>query len=343
MPKTKVTPRAKHPNKTQQFLDATQVALETFEDEISSLAEEVREKVYRNYVKAYREALVPIWNLARFADIRTVLETVTDKNMSEITTMAERLKPTSPRPKAISDKATIPDLETVTTAMLQKFPGEKLPEPSTCEKIGNVFSLLSTARTAYSEAAHSLAELATLLTPQQYTLLLMATVTPSIQLIVPGQMISPLSTPPLPKQELIMTTGRADIMNFTKCKVLPNPESSSLMDCNDNSATRMLAAAVYCQLEKNYFDETHSHSNVAALFRCNTSQLSKAITGVEYRSGPHHYKPKKVSKRQAESSTQDPTKQKEPHTADADPKDAVLPEDTLSSSSGDSSLPPGLF
>ena len=223
MPKTKITPRAKHPNKTQQFLDETQVALETFEDEISSLAEEVREKAYRNYVKAYREALVPVWNLARFADIRTVLETVTDKNMSEITTMAERLKPTSPRPKAISDKATILDLETVTTAMLQKFPGKKLPEPSTCKKIGNVFSLLSTARTAYSEAAHGLSELATLLTPQQYTLLLKVTITPSIQLIVLGQMISPLSTPPPPRQESSTNMGRADIMNFTKRKVLPNP------------------------------------------------------------------------------------------------------------------------
>ena len=189
MLKTKVTPRAKQPNKTLQFLDATQVALETFEDEISSLAEEVCKKAYRNYVKVYREALVPIWNLAHFADIRIVLETVTDKNMSKITTMEEHLKPTSPRPKAISDKATIPDLKTVTTDMLQKFPGEKLPEPSTCEKIGNVFSLLSTAHTAYSKAAHSLAELATLLTPQQYTLLLTATVTPSIQLIVPGQII----------------------------------------------------------------------------------------------------------------------------------------------------------
>ena len=89
MPKTKVTPRAKHLNKTQQFLDATQITLETFKDEISSLAEEVHEKAYRNYVKAYREALVPVWNLAHFANIRTVLETVTDKNMSEITTMAD--------------------------------------------------------------------------------------------------------------------------------------------------------------------------------------------------------------------------------------------------------------
>ena len=224
MPQTKVTPRAKHPNKTQQFLDATQIALEIFEDEISSLAEEVRDKAYKNYIKAYREALVPIWNLACFANIATILEMIANKKMSEIKTMAERLKPASPRPKAISDKTTIPDLETVTTAMLQKFPNEKLPEPSTCQKIGNVFALLSTARTAYSEAAHGLAELATLLTPQQYTLLLTATVTPSIQLIVPGQKISPLSTPPLPKQESSMTTGCTEIMNFTKCKVLPNPE-----------------------------------------------------------------------------------------------------------------------
>ena len=44
--------------------------------------------------------------------------------------MAERLKPASPRPKAIPQKATIPDLETITTAMLRKFPGEKLPESS---------------------------------------------------------------------------------------------------------------------------------------------------------------------------------------------------------------------
>ena len=96
---------AKHPDRTQQFLDATQIALETFEDEISSLTEEIREKAYRNYVKTYKEALVPIWNLARFADIRTVLKTVTDKNINKITTMAERLKPTPPHPKAITDKA----------------------------------------------------------------------------------------------------------------------------------------------------------------------------------------------------------------------------------------------
>ena len=266
MQKTKVTSRAKHPDRTHTFLDATRIALETFEDEISSLTEEIREKAYRNYVKTYKEALVPIWNLARLADIRTVLKTVTDKNMNEIMTMAECLKPASPHLKAITDKAMIPDLETITTAMLRKFPGEKLPESSICEKIGNVFSLLGTTHTAYSEVAHDLAELATLLTPQQYTLLLTAIITPTIQLIVLGQMISPLSTPPPPKQDSSTAAGRVEIMNFTKRKVLPNPDSESLMDCDDNSATRVLAAAIYCQLEKHYFDETRSQSDVAALF-----------------------------------------------------------------------------
>ena len=64
MPKTKVTPRAKH--RTQQFLDATQIALETFEDKISSLTEEIHKKAYRNYVKMYRGALVPVWTFAPY-------------------------------------------------------------------------------------------------------------------------------------------------------------------------------------------------------------------------------------------------------------------------------------
>ena len=257
--------------------------------------------------------------------------------------MAECLKPGSPRPKAIPEKNMIPDLETITTAMLERFPAGKLPDSSTCEKIRNVFSHLSTAHTEYSEVAKGLAELATLLTLQQYTLLLTATVTPAIQLIIPSQMMSPLATPPPPKQESSTAAGCIEIMNVTKRKVLPNPNSECLINCDENSATRVLEAAIYYQLEKHYFDETRSRSDVAALFCCNTSQLSKAITGVDYKSGPHHRKPKKTSKQAAEGSTQDSTKQKAPCTADADSKAAVIPEDTLSSSSSDSILPPGLF
>ena len=230
MPKAKVTLHAKHPDRTQHFLDATQAALEIFEDKISSFSDDVHSNAYRNYITVYQEVLVPIWNAARFANIRTILETVADKKMYEITTMAERLKPDSPHPKVITEKSIIPDLPTVTTAMLQKFPAEKLPDSSTCEKIANVFSHLSTAHNEYSEAAKGLAELATLLKPQQYTLLLTATVTPAIQLIIPGQMMSPLDTPPPPKQESSTAAGRKEIMNFTKCKVIPNPDSTCLND-----------------------------------------------------------------------------------------------------------------
>ena len=207
MPKTKVTPHARHPDQTQQFLDAIQTALDTFKDEISSLMEEIRGRAYRNYVTAYREALVPVWNLARFASIRTVMETVADKDMKEITTMAERLKPTPPCLKVLPQKTKIPDLETITDAMLQKFPGKSLPESSISEKIGDVFSNLSTAQKAYAKAAQGLAELSTLLTPQQYTLLLTMTMTSAIQLVVPGQLISPLSKPPPPQPESSTAAG----------------------------------------------------------------------------------------------------------------------------------------
>ena len=118
MQKIKVTPRAKHLDRTQQFLDAIQAALDMFKDEISSLTENIRSKAYRNYVTVYREALVPVWNLARLANIRTVMKTVADKDMKEITTMATRLKPASPSPKVVPPKAKIPDLETITDAML---------------------------------------------------------------------------------------------------------------------------------------------------------------------------------------------------------------------------------
>ena len=144
---------------TQQFLNVIQNALDMFEDEISLLTEEICGKAYRNYVTAYREALVPVWNLARFTSIGTVMQTIADKDLKEITIMAKCLKPTSPHPEVLKEKTKVPDLETVTNTILQKFPGQSLPESSICEKIGDIFSELSTAHKAYSEAAQGIAKL----------------------------------------------------------------------------------------------------------------------------------------------------------------------------------------
>ena len=75
--KTKITPRAKHPGQTQEFMEAIQEALDTFEDEISSLTDDIHGKAYKKYVKAYRDALIPVWNLACFASVDTVMKTRT--------------------------------------------------------------------------------------------------------------------------------------------------------------------------------------------------------------------------------------------------------------------------
>ena len=129
-------------------------------------------------------------------------------------------------------------------------------------------------------------------------------------------------------------------------QVLPDPDSDALGKCDNNSATRVLAAAVYSQLERHYFDETCSRMDVAMLFHCNSSQLAKAITGVDYKSGPHHYKLKK-RKGKADNSEMDPTKAKTRRKEDivkSDQKESALPEeDTLSSSSGSSVLLAGLL
>ena len=101
---TKITPRAKHPGRTQEFIAAIQEALDTFEDEISSLTDDICGKAYKNYVEAYHDALIPVWNLACFASVDTIMKTITDKELTEITVMAKRLKPSPPHTKVPKDK-----------------------------------------------------------------------------------------------------------------------------------------------------------------------------------------------------------------------------------------------
>ena len=65
----------------------------------------------------------------------------------------------------------------------------------------------------------------------------------------------------------------------------------------------MLAAATYCQLERRFFEDTQSRADVAAAFQCNTSQVTKVVTGIIYKSDPHHYVPKKQRDEPAKKTT----------------------------------------
>ena len=350
-PKTMITPQAKYPDRTEKFLTDVKVALETLEDEVGSLSEHTRSGAYKNFLESYRDALIPLWNPARFASIKTVLETVANPQMTDLAVMARRLQPTTPSSTIVKEKKMTPNLETVKQALKDKFPDQSLPNKEVCAMIGNVFAKLSTANKAYAEAAKLLADLSSLVTPKQYTMLLTATMTPVIQIVVPGQLMSPVSARPPSPAPATTALGRSDIIKKTKSRVLPNPNSTAMASCDENSATRVLTAATFSKLERHYFDETMSRIDVARQFKCNVSQLSKALTGVDYASGPHHYKPKAKKQAMKRTDTSDPNPRpvkktsKVPEKSDVGTvlKSPAAQEDTLSSSSSSDELPIGLL
>ena len=196
MVKTKITPRAKHPDRTQKFIKAIQEALEVFEDQVGSLTEEIRSNAYKNFLEEYRNTLTPVWNLARFTNIETILAIIADPQMTELAAMAQQLKPAPESTSIVKEKRKVPDLKTISTTLKEKFPSQNLPNSDVCKKIGEVFAKLSEANKAYAEAAKGLADLSTLVTPEQYTMLLTDATMPAIQIVVPGKLITLLATPP---------------------------------------------------------------------------------------------------------------------------------------------------
>ena len=171
----------------------------------------------------------------------------------------------------------------------ERCPSQNLPDTNVCKQISDVFFKLAEAHKACGEVAKGIAELASHVTPEQYTMLLVASAMPTIQVVVPGQMIGPLTTPQLHQTKTSTAIRCTELIEFTKSQVLPNPYSSELAEADKNSATRVLAAAVFLKIEKIYFDDITSRMDAATLFGCKVSQITKVITGVDYKSGLHHY------------------------------------------------------
>ena len=132
--KTKITPRAKHPDRTQKFIKAIQEALEVFEDQFGSLTEEVRSNAYKNFLEAYHDALTPVWNLACFANIETILATIANPQMTELAAMAQQLKSAPASSSIVKEKRKVPDLKTISTTLKDKFPSQNLLDSKVCEK-----------------------------------------------------------------------------------------------------------------------------------------------------------------------------------------------------------------
>ena len=270
--------------------------------------------------------------------------------------MSKLLEPEPTATKVSKEPQAVPDLEALTTSLQHSSGG--LPSVESCAQIANVFSKLADAHRTYTEAADGLAQLSTVLTPSQYTTILKVAVMPTIQIAIPGKLISPVIAPPPPPTAASTALGKFEIIKYTKHRVLPDPDSSELAQEEENSATHVLAAAIYLKIENLFFDETSSRLEIATAFKCNINQLTKAVTGVHYKGGPHRYKPKQKTgdKRSSTDPSQQATKKpktKEAHAstskASTSPSEEkqlsqVVAEDRLSSESGSSSdLPLGLL
>ena len=308
MPKQKITLKAKYPVQTQKFIQDVSEALKDFKENIRFPGKEIRASAYRVLLEAYRTALTSIWSQAQFANTEQILKTILDRQMTELTTMSKLLKPEPTTSKVSKEPRTVPDLEELTESLQQSSRG--LPSVKSCAQIASVFSKLADAHRTYAEAADGLAQLSTILNPSQYTTILKAAVMPTIQIIIPGKLISPVTAPPPPPTAASTALGKLKIIKYTKHRILPNPDSSELAQEEENSVTHVLAAAIYLKIENMFFDETSSRVEIATAFKCNISQLTKAVMGVHYKGGPHRYKPKQKTgdKRSRTDQSQQATK-----------------------------------
>ena len=299
MAKTKTTPRApaptqvttaaKRPDKTMKFLADIKAALDIFDDEISSLGD-CRSTAYETFIISYRRAFAKLWPKITTADVKTVLQSVEDKELDKLSHMSQIMSSGSSKPALIKENRAVPTMDNILGSMVNRLLDQKLPDKETCSLISMIFSDLAEAHRHYSSAACGIADIATLITPEQLTLVLAAAAPPTLQLVLPPGVVSPLSTPPPPPKTATTAVGKLEMLKYCKTKILPQSTDEVFKKCEERTPVRVLAVAIFCILEKHLFDETTPQADVANSFNITTAQLHKAITGIDYQSGPHIYK-----------------------------------------------------
>ena len=123
--------------------------------------------------------------------------------------MAKRLESQPPTAKVSQEKHKIPELEVLMSMFKDRCPSQKVLDTDTCKQISDVFFELAEAHKAFGEAAQGLAEQASNVMPEQYTMLLVASAMPTIQVVVPGQLIGPLSPPQIHQTKTYTAIGCA--------------------------------------------------------------------------------------------------------------------------------------
>ena len=219
--------------------------------------------------------------------------------------MANMLSPPEEQPKLVEEQRNVPTSDAILGSLISRIPEQNPPSKQTCSLISDVFKDLAEAHQHYAAAAKNLAEVANLVSPEHLTIILAAAVQPNLQLVLPPGQVSPLFAHPTPT--VSSTSDRKELIQLCKTAILPDPSHSVFHKVEERTPTRVLAAAVYCTLEKHLFDETTRRNDVASKFRITAAQLHKAITGIDYKSGPHKYKKRRKIDDVSTSHTQEPT------------------------------------
>ena len=334
-----VTMAAKWPAQTTIFLTKLKTSLSIFDDEISSLGEE-RTTAYETFIAGYKNAFTDIWPKIQTADVTTLLSSVKDMEHRALKHLSEQLCPDT-KPTLIKEKRDVPTSDDILGGLISRIPEQKLPGKEACSLIADIFSNLAEAHKFYARATKGLADIAGLVSPEQLTLILTAAVPPTLQLVMPPGQISPLSTPPPPPETSTTPTGQQEMIQYCKKQILPDHLAAAFEKCEPQTPTRVLAAAIFSTLEKHLFDSTTPRAEVAANFSITSAQLHKAITGIDYKSGPHTYKKKKSITTETITTTstiEKTTPGQSLVSKEASSTEQILAEDTLASSSDSDSL-----
>ena len=134
-------------------MDDIEQAISDFDDEVSSIASKQCEVTYKNFTTSYRDAFAAIWNKANDASVKTILKSVTNKELNELKCMACLLKPEQPLPTVIKETNKVPALDNILGAMTSHLLLQDIPSKEVCKLISSVFSDLSEAHKFQAKAA----------------------------------------------------------------------------------------------------------------------------------------------------------------------------------------------
>ena len=176
---TPVTTAAKWPDKTKNFLANIDMALNIFDDQVSSIDNHCETTyVYKTFAKTYREAFADIWPKINNASVKVLLQSVKDAELDELRRMSRLMSLETSQPTLVNEKWAVPTSATILGSRVNRILEQKLPDKETCALISTIFSDLAEAHKHYANAARGIADIAGLISPEQLTLVLTAAVPP---------------------------------------------------------------------------------------------------------------------------------------------------------------------